>query len=488
MNRDYDVIILGSGPAGFSCAMQTAKFEKKALIVESNEHFLGGTWINTGTVPSKALRDTANNIFRYNLQFEDRDKKKPYDRFKMRDVLKYKDSVLANENSEIKDNLIKNNVDTALGFGKIIDPHTVEITRDDGTKKRHTSDYILISSGAHSVAPKAFDIDHTTILDNKSILNLHYIPKQLVIVGANVQAIEFATIFAALGTSVSILNEQEDYLTFLDNEIKAEFKTILELLRITFFKRSKVLGIGPNPLRNCTEVKFEDKDTKKQHVIETQQVLYFGERLPNSTGIGMDIVGIESDNKGFIMVDHNYRTNVPSIFAAGDVIGPPALASVSFSQGRTASCNMFGASSLKIDSGIPFGIYTIPEIASIGLTEEEASLQSKDITVGRAYYRNLTKAKFGKNPMGMLKLVFETGSLRLLGVHIVGTGACDLIHIGQSVIRYKGDIRYFMDTVLNYPTFSEAYRIAAFNGVNRVYHSGVKYQKLLDKSDSSKRS
>ena len=479
MSRDYDVIILGSGPAGFSCAMQTAKFDKKALIIEANEHYLGGTWINTGTVPSKALRETAHNIYKYNTLFDNSDKIKPYERFKMRDVLKYKDRVLATENSQIKDNLIKNEVETALGFGKIIDPHTVEVKKEDGSVEHYTGNYILISTGGRTVPPRDFEIDHKTILDNRSILDLAYIPKRLVIVGTNVQAIEFATIFAALGTNITLLNEQDDYLVFLDREIKQEVETILKQMRISVFNHSKIHEIGPNPLRNCTEIKFEDKETGDLHVIETEQVLYFGEREPNTSNIGLENVEVTVDDAGFIEVDQHYKTKTDSIFAAGDAIGHPGLASASFSQGRIASCNMFGASGLEMDKSIPFGIYSIPEIASIGYTEREARDQSRDITIGRAYYRNLTKANIAKEPAGMLKLIFETHSLRLLGVHIVGEGACDLIHIGQAVLHYHGDIRYFLDTVHNYPTYSEAYRIAAFNGINRVYKSGVKYKKLL---------
>ncbi len=479
MSRDYDVIILGSGPAGFSCAMQSVRFAKKALIIESNEAFLGGTWINTGTVPSKALRETASTILRYTSQFGDEDGKMPYERFRMRDVLRYKDRVLSAQNSEIKESLIKNKVDTALGFGRIIDPHTVEVTREDGTKKTFSAEYILISTGASSVEPDDHEIDHVKVLDNRSILDIHYIPKRLVIVGANIQAMEFATIFSALGTRVSILNGEQDYLVFLDREIKEEFESILHLSRITVFNRTRVIKMGPNPLRNCTEITFQDKDTGEMHVIETELVLYFGERRPNSSHIGLENLGLKTDSKGFIQVDHNYQTEVPSIYAAGDVIGYPALASVSFSQGRAASCHMFGVSRLDTGSGVPYGIYSIPEIASIGLTEEEARHQVKEITVGKAFYRHLTKANIARNPRGLLKLVFETGSLRLLGVHIVGEGACDLIHIGQAVISFKGTARYFLDTVHNYPTYSEAYRVAAFNGINYVYKSGVTYQEIL---------
>jgi NAD(P) transhydrogenase len=478
MSRDYDVIILGSGPAGFSCAMQSAKFDKKALIIEANENYLGGTWINTGTVPSKALRETASSIHRYTSQFGD-EGKKPYDRFQMRDVLRYKDRVLATQNSEIKDSLIKNEVDTVLGFGRIVDPHTVEVTREDGTKKQFTADHILISTGANSKKPEEFEIDHMTVLDNRSILDIHYIPKRLVIVGASIQAMEFATIFSALGTRVTVLSGHQDYLEFLDKEIKEEFAAILNEARISVFHRQKVRQVGPNPLRNCTEVKFQDKDTGELHVIETELVLYFGDRKPNSANLGLEELGVTTDKMGFISVDENFQTGIPSIYAAGDVIGHPGLASVSFSQGRTASCHMFGISRFDTESAIPYGIYTIPEISSVGLTEDEARRQVGDVTVGKAYYRNLTKANIARTPRGLLKLVFETESLRLLGVHIVGDGACDLIHHGQTVLNFRGTARYFLDTVHNYPTYSEAYRVAAFNGVNYMHKRGATYSSIL---------
>lgn len=479
MSQHYDVIILGSGPAGFSCAMQTAKFERKALIVESNEEYLGGSWINTGTVPSKALRETASNIYKYSSLVGSRDGKKPYERFRMRDVLRYKDRVLATENSEIKDNLIKNKVSTVLGFGTIKDKNTVDVTRDDGSSETYTTDHILIATGARSLPPERFSVDHRTILDNRSILDLHYIPSRLVIVGASIQALEFATIFSALGTSVTILNSTDTYLSFLDTELKDEFNKILAGMRVSIFNQTNVLAIGPNPLRNCTEVTFEEPESGKRHVIETEQVLFFGNREPNSRHIGLQHAGVACDEQGYIITDRNYKTNVPGIYAAGDVIGYPGLASVSFSQGRTAACHMFGLSTLDTNHVVPYGIYSIPEIAGVGLTEDEAREQELDVLVGRAYYSHLTRANISRNAAGMLKLVFEAGTLRLLGVHIVGDNASDLVHIGQAVLHFGGTIRYFLDTVHNYPTYSQAYRIAAFNGINQVYKSGVAYSSIL---------
>lgn len=480
MNYDFDLIILGSGPAGFSCSMQASKFDKKVLIVEADETHLGGAWINYGTVPSKALREAANSIHKYTQQFGDGNNKKPYQMFEMDDLLSIKNKVLEHENSELKRNLIKNEVKTLRGFGRIIDDHTIEVNDPLGSKKTYTSEFILISTGSTPRPPVNFKIDHKTIIDNSSILDIEHIPRRLVVVGTGIQAIEYATIFASLGTKITILNPSEDYFTFLDHEIKEVLAENLRSARITMFHNVKISKVGKNELRNCTEIFYSSGDESR--VIETEQVLYFGGRAPNTGNIGLDNVGVEVDDKGYVVTKESYQTAVPSIYAAGDVVGYPELASASFSQGRLAACHMFGIPAQELSNTMPFSIYSIPEMSSVGLTEQEAMDAGIKVSIGRAYYENLTKATISNNSSGMLKLVFESDSFRLLGVHIIGATACEIIHLGQAVISFKGDIRYFINHMMNYPTYAEAYRIAAFNGVNRVYKAGVKYRTLLENS------
>lgn len=467
MKTDYDIIILGSGPAGFSCAIQSAKFEKRVLVVEANDKYLGGAWINTGTVPSKTLREAANIIFKYDRQLPKNGSHKPYEGYLMEDLLQFKDKVQENENKEIKRNLIENNIHTARGFGKIADKNTVEITDTNGSKKTLTGHYILISTGSHPTAPSNFRIDKDKIFDSTSIFTINHVPRRLVIAGSGVNAIEFATTFAAMGTHVTILNENKVHLPFLDRDIKKELNRVLEDFGINLYNNSLIESIEFNPLRNCTEVRFTT-DGGKQKVVESEHVLYLGGRIPNTKDIGLSGPGVALDDYGYIRVDENFKTNVDSIYAAGDVIGFPALASVSFTQGRLAACQMFNRSSLKSPVNIPFGIYSIPEISSIGLTEEEAKNNGIDCSVGRARFTNLTKADINNMSYGLLKLVFETKTQKLLGVHILGENACELIHIGQSVLNFKGDIHYFVNQVFNYPTFTEAYKIAAFNGLNHL--------------------
>ncbi|MEX0686907.1 MAG: FAD-dependent oxidoreductase [Balneolales bacterium] len=479
MKQHYDVIIIGSGPAGFSCAMQSSKLGKSVLVVENKES-LGGTWINTGTVPSKALRETAYNIYKFTSQFGDKDDIKPYERYKMKDVLKYKDKVIFNENIELWGNLDKNLIEIAKGNAKISGSNSVQITDTKGTVTEVNSDFILIATGRHPVPPKNFKIDHVKVLDINSLMNLHHIPARLVIVGANVHALEYATIFRALGTKVTILNDKHDYFNFLDTEIKEEFDEILKSFRIAIHNDVEIIDVQYNPLRNRTEVKFINGGETR--VIETEQVLYFGSFYPNIENLGLEKLGIKTTKAGFIEVNDYFRTNVKSIYAAGDVSGPPALASLAFSQGMLASGNMFGEQTKKGQDKAPVAIYSIPEVAAYGLTESEAKKKGIDVTIGRARYDRLTKADVSKHRVGRLKLVFETDTFRLLGVHIVGEGACEIVHIGQAVIVMKGDVRYFINNVMNYPSYAEAYRIAAFNGVNRVLKGGVKYKKILETS------
>ena len=482
MNYMYDVIIIGSGPAGFSCAMQSSKFDKKVLVIEANEDSYGGTWINSGTIPSKALRETARIIQRFQSQFEHLSDEKAYQHHQMSELLKYKSEIQQSKNTKVENDFKKNEIDTVHGFGELIDNHTVEVTDSDGKKETYKGEFIFLSPGSKPVQPKGFDLDHNKVLDYISILDLTHIPRKLLVIGSGVQALEYATTFSNLGSRVSILNEAESFLPFLDNEISDQLQKLLEKQKIEVFSNAENVEINTNTIRNTTEVRYnlrQDNEGNRTRVIETEHVLYLGGKVPNTEGLGLENIGIETDSEGNILVDDGYQTNIENIYAGGDVIGYPALASASFSEGRVASCSMFGIQVLDVPPEIPFAIYSIPEISSIGLTEKEAKSRGYDVTIGRAYYKNITQGDISNQQDGLLKLVFETESLKLVGIHIIGERASDLIHLGQSVMSLGGDIRYFINHVMNYPTYSEAYRVAAFNGINRVYKAGVKYKKIL---------
>ncbi|MFN1836306.1 Si-specific NAD(P)(+) transhydrogenase [Balneola sp. MJW-20] len=481
MKYDYDVIIIGSGPAGFSCAMQSSKFDKKVLVVEATKENFGGTWINVGTVPSKALRETARIIRRFQHQFGDEDKK-AYEEYQMQDLLMYKNEILKSKNTKVENDLAKNEIDTLKGFGKLKNDHEVEISLHDGSTKTVSGEYILISTGATPDRPSNFDIDGEKILGYSSILSMTHIPRRLVIIGSGVNALEYATTFSSLGSRVAILNEKNDFLNFLDHEILEQLNGILDREKIEVTSNVKNIEISENTLRNTMEVKYQinnDNEQDRYYVNETEHVLYLGGYRPNTTKIGLENTNVQTDEMGNIIVDKAYRTDAPNIYAAGDVIGFPGLASASFSEGRVASCSMFGVEIQEVPPEIPFAIYSIPEIANIGLTERDARNMGLDVTVGRAYYKNITQGDISKQQDGLLKIVFATDTFKILGVHIIGERASDLVHLGQAVMSLNGDIRYFINHVMNYPTYSEAYRVAAFNGINRVYKAGVKYKKIL---------
>lgn len=485
MSFDYDVIILGSGPAGFSCAMQSSKFDKCVLIVEANEEHLGGTWINAGTVPSKALREAAKSIQKFHTQFEDEKGRKPYERFKMSDLLQYKQNILESKNQKVKNDIIKNEIETARGWGKILDNHTVEVNDHLNNVKTYSAKNILISTGSSFIEPELFSINDSNILDYKSILQLTHIPRRLVIAGSGLISFEFATIFSALGTRVTLLSHTDELLPYLDDEIKDVVLGVLNDSTIQLHNNVKLQHVTKNKLRTCTEVGFKtEADPDRLQVVETEHVLYVGSTSPNTKNIGLGNVDVDLAEKGSIKVSRHFKTSVDNIYAAGDVIGRPSQASVSFVQGRIAALTMFNNELSTMNESIPYGIYSIPEISAIGLTERDAIQEGIDVTVGRAYYNNLTQADINHESVGLLKLVFRSEDLRLIGVHIVGEYASDLIHLGQSVMAHNGTIRYFMEHVLNYPTYSEAYRIAAFNGMNRVYKAGVKYKRILERSGS----
>lgn len=481
MTFDYDVIILGSGPSGFSCAMQSTKFDKKVLIVEENDNHLGGTWLNKGTVPSKSLKEAAALIQKFHSQFGDEKGRKPYEKFRMEDLLHYKKTILENKNKKVKTDLIKNEVDTARGRGVIIDKNTVEVTNRLGTSTKHTAEFILISTGSSPKVSKQIDVSQSHILDYDSILDLTHIPRRLTIVGSGIIAFEYATIFSALGTRITILSDSDDLLPFLDKEIKEVLLKILKKKNIQMVKEAEIQSVGSNDLRTCMEVGYMVKGTHRLQVVETDQILHIGGKKPNTENLWKKDLSLRTDKSGYIIIDENYKTSVPNIYAAGDVIGEPSSAAVSFVQGRLAACSMFDIASDKPAVDIPYGIYSIPEIAGIGLTELQAEEMGIEVAIGRAYYENVTQADIKHETDGLLKLVFKTENLQLLGVHIIGNHATDLVHLGQSAMSNGSTIKYFIENVLNYPTYSEAYRIAAFNGFNRVYKAGVKYKKLLEK-------
>lgn len=482
MAYDYDLIIIGSGPAGFSCAIQAAKFNKKVLIIEQNEDQLGGTWIHTGTIPSKSLREAAKTITSYMTQFEAQPHEKPHSHYKMADLLQYQKNIVRNENAQIEEDLISNGVAIKRGIGSFLDDHTIEIETISGSIESFTARFVLIAAGCRPAKPVSFEVNHKNVLNYKSLMELKHIPGRLVIIGWGVHGMEYATTFGALGTRVSVLSEKENDLPFLDSEINEVFKKT-RAKNITVHNNITIEDVKFNSLRNTSEVHYKiSHDPKRTHVLETEYILWLGGRQSNIGRLQLDKANVEVNTdtyEKFITTNSQYQTSIANIYAAGDIIGFPMLASASFTQGRIAACNMFGIPFLEAPDQYPYAIYTIPEMAHVGITEQEALKLKLNYTVGIAKFEEIAKASMTNQKNGFLKLIFDTKSLKLLGVHIIGNDASNLIHLGQAVMAYKGTIRYFIQYAMNYPTLSEAYRIAAFNGLNKVFKAGVDYETIL---------
>jgi NAD(P) transhydrogenase len=462
---DYDLIVIGSGPAGEKAAIEAAKMRKTTAIIERRS-VQGGVCIHTGTIPSKTLRETAMYI----AGLRQRSAYGLVDTMRrdvtVKDLMYRKDQVIQQELDIIQQNMARHRIEVIQGFGVIKDENTVTIWREDADSKEISGAIIVISTGTHSHHPDNIEFDHKYIYDAESILELDILPRSLTIIGGGVIGCEYASIFGHIGINVTVIDARERLLSFLDREIADALMYLMRKYRINL-----ILGDGMKEVRH--EGEQVATITKSGRKIVSDRMLVAAGRLGNTQNLGLEAVGIETDNRGLIKVNAQYCTTVPNIYAVGDVIGFPSLASVSMDQGRLAAIHAFKMGDTScINSLLPIGIYTIPEVSMIGQTEEALSASGQEYEVGIARYFELARGQIINDHDGMLKLIFEPKSRRLLGVHIVGERATELIHIGQAVMTGGGTLDYFVDTVFNYPTLSEAYKIAAMDGFSRIFPGG----------------
>lgn len=472
MSYAYDLAIIGSGPAGFSCAVEAARLGRRVLLIEASAERLGGYWVNTGTVPSKAMREAALIIGRFHAMFGDEKGRKPYERFRMEDLLRYKERIMQTRTRKLQQDIADHRIEMIRGYGSLVNDHMVEVVDPNGDHHRISARNILLATGSRPTPPRNFSVDHPNVLSYESVLDLTHIPRRLVVVGSSVNAFEFATIFGLLGTRVSLLVDSPQLLPFLEEEVRGVLETILDRGNVQVRKGVRIRHIRKNPLRNCTEVGFSlaEESGEPLRILEVDHVLYGGGYVPNTDRLNLESVNLHTDEDGFIPVNGHGQTSLESVYAAGDLVGTHNRAAVSFIQGRLAAAHMFAPreSESSGETHIPYGIYSVPEIAGIGLTQAEAERLGFDVVVGTAPYAKVTQADISRNEDGLLKLVVERESLKLLGAHCVGEQATDLVHLAQLLMSMGGDIRYFTDNILNYPTFSEAYQIAASDVLNRI--------------------
>ncbi|WP_321474524.1 Si-specific NAD(P)(+) transhydrogenase [uncultured Paludibaculum sp.] len=462
---DYDLLVIGSGPAGQRAAIQAAKLQKRVVLVEKKS-VLGGVSVNTGTIPSKTLREAVLDLSGYRSKEFYGLSYSVKQRITMQDLLQRVDTVIRHEIDVTRAQLLRNRVEVVSATASFVDPHTIRLEYVEGGGQRLlTADKIIVAVGTEATRDPHIPFDGHRVLTSDDILVLTELPRTLTVIGAGVIGCEYASMFAALGVRVTLVDKRPRLLPFVDCEIIDTLAYHLRENRVTLRLGENVHGIEMIEDESGERVRIV-LDSGKQ--IVTEKALYSIGRTGNTGRIHPEASGLSVDDRGRITVDANYQTNVPNIYAVGDVIGFPSLSSTSMEQGRLAACHAFGVQASSVPDLFPYGIYTIPEISMVGKNEEELTQAGIPYEVGKARYREIARGQIVGDTTGLLKLLFHFETRQLLGVHIIGEGASELIHIGQAVLAYGGKVDYFVNTVFNYPTLAECYKTAAFDGVNRI--------------------
>jgi NAD(P) transhydrogenase len=460
MATPYDLIVIGSGPAGQRAAIFGSKIGKRVALVESRE-VVGGACINTGTIPSKTMREAVLHLSGYNYKSIYGMNYRVKERITMADLAFRVQHVIKTEIDVTQAQLSRNNIEMLTGVASFEDPNHIKVTNSLGANTYEAKNIIIATGTKPATSPKV-PINGTTIINSDLVLDLVTLPKTLIIVGGGVIGVEYCCMFSALGVRVTLIERRPKLLEFADQEIVEALSYHLRDTRVTMRLNEEVESV-----EQVDDQIVANLVSKKK--LAGDALLYAVGRQGNVDELNLAAAGIEADNRGRIPVDKDFRTKTPHVFAVGDVIGFPSLASVSMEQGRIAAARAFGDDGVVSNpSFYPYGIYTIPEISFIGKTEEQLTEEDVPYEVGVAYYREIARGQIRGDTTGRLKIIFHRETHYLLGVHIIGEGASELLHIGQAVMALGGKLEYFVDTVFNYPTLAECYKVAAFNGLNRV--------------------
>src|SRR5580658_2342349 len=457
--QSFDLIVIGSGPAGQRAAIQGSKMGKHVGLIERRE-VIRGVCINSGTIPSKTIREAVLHLSGYYYQNVYGVNYRVKEKITMADLAFRVQHVIKTEVDVIQGQLSRNNVELITGVATFLDPNTVRV---DSVRGQQTIEApsVVIAVGTKPAVSARIPTNGRNILDSDQILLMTEMPKTLIVVGGGVIGVEYTCMFATLGVRVILVEKRPRLLEFADSEMVEALSYHLRDIRVTMRLNEEVESVEETG--GCVVATLQSK--KK---ITGDALLYAVGRQGNVDEMNLPAAGIEADGRGRIKVDADFRTSQPNIFAVGDVIGFPSLASVSMEQGRIAAGRAFGVPLLSKPAFYPYGIYTIPEISFIGKTEEQLTDEDMPYEVGVAYYREIARGQIRGDTTGRLKLIFHRMNHSILGVHIIGEGASELLHIGQAVMALGGRLEYFVDTVFNYPTLAECYKVAAFNGLNRV--------------------
>lgn len=458
---EYDAVVLGAGPAGEAAAMKLAKSGKKVAVVDPRDQ-VGGNCTHVGTIPSKSLRQSVFNLinFRRDPMFT---QSMDYHQVPLNKVLANARRVVRQQVHTHTRFYERNQIDVIHGWASFIDKHTLRIDRDDtNSYETITFNKAIITVGSRPYRPDMLDFDHPRVFDSDKILQMDYVVKKIIIYGAGVIGCEYASIFTGLGYKVDLINNKDQLLSYLDSEISDALSHD--------FRQFGVL------IRHNEEIdKLETHDDyvilhlKSGKKIKSDAILWCNGRSGNTETLNLEAIGLTANSRGQLKVDETYCTEADNIYAAGDVIGWPSLASAAYDQGRCAAAFMVGDQDAEPVSSVPTGIYTIPEISSIGKTEQELTDEQIPYEVGQAFFRHLARAQIIGERSGVLKILFHRETLEILGIHCYGNHASEIIHIGQAVMKCNNTLEYFVNTTFNYPTMAEAYRVAALNGLNRVF-------------------
>lgn len=460
MNQ-YDFVVIGSGPAGRRAAIQAAKLEKKVLVIEKGTR-VGGVSVHTGTIPSKTLRETALNLTGWRERgFYGRSYRVKQE-INADDLRRRLLITLDHEVEVLEHQFSRNRVQQMRGTARFIDAHTIEVTKEDGEVLQVQAASVLLAVGTRPFKPSHIPFDGLSIIDSDEILEIKELPRSMIVIGAGVIGIEYATIFSALDTVVTVVEPRDTMLDFIDKEIVEDFTYQLRDRNMKLIFGQTVEGVE----------KVDGKcrvTLKNGRVLTAEMVLFAAGRVGAVDSLNLEAAGLEADNRGRLKVNpETFQTSVPNIYAAGDVVGFPSLASTSMEQGRIAARHAVGAPAHDPPQFFPYGIYAVPEISTCGLTEEEVIQRGIPYETGIAHFRETSRGHIMGLDSGMLKMIFSLKTRRLLGVHIVGEGATELVHIGQAVLNLKGTVEYFVENTFNYPTLAEAYKIAGLDAWNRM--------------------
>ena len=464
-NYEYDLVVIGSGPAGQRAAIQGAKLHKRVAIVECKA-VIGGMCINTGTIPSKTLREAALHLSGYRERGVYGASYTVKEKITAADLLYRTQHVMRHEIDVTRHQLMRNDIELLPAEASFVDPHTVRMKYVDGSGWRDvTTSAVVIATGTTATREPHVPSGVSSILLSDDILKLERLPRTLTVVGAGVIGCEYASIFAALGVRVTLIDKRQRLLPFVDGEIIEALAYQLRQNRVTLRLGEEVRALEPTKDGDEERVKIQLTSGKQ---VVSEMALYSVGRTGATSALNLEAAGLVCDDRGRLRVNAHYQTEVPHVYAVGDVIGFPSLASTSMEQGRLAACHAFGVEALSVPELFPYGIYTIPEISMVGRNEEELTIKGIPYEIGKSSYREIARGQIIGDSLGLLKLIFHLESRELLGVHIIGDGASELIHIGQAVMAFGGRIDYFVNTVFNYPTLAECYKTAAFDGINRL--------------------